>query len=130
MWQSLTGTGPISGNPRYQVSLGNTFVPNPTWVINVIAAFGSWTERQRSPTFGQDGTAIGMPASFVSQLDVKTIPQFTMQDYSNIGYSRLLSNTSRVANLQVNATKEMGAHSFKFGFTRDAAMLTGGGTPS
>ena len=127
VWQSFTGTGPISGNPRYQVSLGNTFVPDPTWVINVLAAFGSWTERQRSPTYGQDGTEIGLPASFVNQLDVKTIPQITMENYSNISYSRELNNISRVANLQVNATKEKGAHSLKMGFTRDASMGTGGG---
>jgi hypothetical protein len=127
VFPNLTGTGNISGNPRYQVSLGNTFVPNPTWVINVLAAFGSWTERQSSPYAGRDGTELGLPASFVSLLDVKTLPQITMENYSNIGYSRDLNNISRVANLQVNATKEMGAHSFKFGFTRDAAMLTGGG---
>ena len=127
VFPNLTGTGNISGNPRYQVSLGNTFVPNPTWVINVMAAFGSWTERQSSPYAGRDGTELGLPASFVRLLDVKTLPQITMENYSNIGYSRDLNNISRVANLQMNATKEMGAHSFKFGFTRDAAMLTGGG---
>ena len=127
VWQSLTGTGPISGNPRYQVSLANTFLPEPTWVINVLAAFGSWTERQRSQTYGRDGTEIGLPASFVSQLDVPTIPQFYMGNYSNISHSRDLNNISRVANIQVNATKEMGAHSLKFGFTRDASIGTGGG---
>ena len=127
VFPNLTGTGNISGNPRYQVSLGNTFVPNPSWVINVMAAFGSWTERQSSPYAGRDGTELGLPASFVNQLDVKTLPQITMENYSNMFYSRDLNNISRVANIQVNATKEMGAHSFKFGFTRDAAMLTGGG---
>lgn len=127
VWQSLTGTGPISGNPRYQVSLANTFLPSPTWVINVLGAFGSWTERQRSPTYGQDGTDIGLPASFVSQLDVPTIPQFTMGNYSNISHSRELNLISRVANIQVNATKELGAHSLRFGFTRDASISTGGG---
>ncbi len=127
VFPNLTGTGNISGNPRYQVSLGNTFVPNPSWVINVMAAFGSWTERQSSPYAGRDGTELGLPASFVKSLDVKTLPQITMETYSNIGYSRDLNNISRVANIQVNATKEHGPHSFKFGFTRDAAMLTGGG---
>jgi len=111
----------------HQVALGNTFVPNPTWVINVLAAFGSWTERQRSDTYGRDGTEIGLPASFVSQLDVKTIPQIYMINYSNISHSRDLNNISRVGNLQVNATKEKGAHSLKMGFTRDASMGTGGG---
>ncbi len=127
VWQSYTTTGPISGNPRYQVAMGNTFVPNPTWVINVLGAFGSWTERQRSDTYGRDGTEIGLPASFVSQLDVKTIPQIYMVNYSNISHSRDLNNISRVANIQVNATKEKGAHSLKMGFTRDASMGTGGG---
>ena len=127
VFPNLTGTGNISGNPRYQVSLGNTFVPNPTWVINVMAAIGSWTERQSSPFAGRDGTELGLPASFVNTLDVKTLPQITMENYSNMFYSRDLNNISRVANIQVNATKEMGAHSFKMGFTRDAAMLTGGG---
>ncbi|MBI3210557.1 MAG: TonB-dependent receptor [Candidatus Solibacter usitatus] len=127
VFQSLTGTGNISGNPRYQMSIGNTFVPNPTWVINIMAAFGSWTERQSSPFAGRDGRELGLPASFVSLLDVKTLPQITMENYSNMFYSRDLNNISRVANIQANATKEMGAHSFKFGFTRDGAMLTGGG---
>ena len=54
-----------------------TFVPNPTWVINVLAAFGSWTERQSSPYAGRDGTELGLPASFVGLLDVKTLAQYT-----------------------------------------------------
>ena len=128
VWQSLAGTGPISGNPRYQVSLANTFVPEPDlgdqcdWPRSEAGRNGSAPH-----TYGRDGTEIGLPASFVSQLDVQTIPQFYMGNYSNISHSRELNNISRVANIQVNATKELGAHSLKFGFTRDASMGTGGG---
>ena len=127
VFQSYTGTGPISGNPRYQMTIGNTFVPNPTWVINVLAGHGSWTEKQRSNTYGRDGTEIGLPASFVNQLDVKTIPQIYMTGYSNISHSRELNNISRVDNFQVNATKEKGVHSIKFGFGWESDKGTGGG---
>ncbi|MBI3678796.1 MAG: TonB-dependent receptor [Acidobacteria bacterium] len=127
VWQSYGGTGPISGNPRYQITIGNTFVPSPSWVINVLAGHGRWIERQRSDTYGRDGTEIGLPASFVSQLDVKTIPQLYPTNYSNISHSRDLNNISRVDNLQLNVTKEKGLHSLKFGFGRDSSMGTGGG---
>src|SRR5207247_8827740 len=74
-----------------------------------------------------NGTKLSRQTSLENQLDVKTLPQINMENYSNICYSRDLKNINRVANMQVNATKKKGAHSFKFGFTRDAAMLTGGG---
>jgi hypothetical protein len=127
VWQSSTGTGPISGNPRYQSTIGATFIPNPTWVINILAGHGAWTEIQKSQTLGHDGTEIGLPASFVHQLDVKTIPQIYMTGYSNISYSRDLNNHSRVDNFQVNASKEKGVHSIKFGFGWESDKTTGGG---
>lgn len=126
VWQSFGGTGPIAQNPRYQIALGNTIVPSPTLVINVLAGIGAWTERQRSLTYGQDGTAIGLPASFVNQLDVKTIPQIYPSNYSNISYSRDLNNISRTASAQVNITKEKGVHSLKFGFNWESNRTTGG----
>jgi hypothetical protein len=126
VWQSIGPTGPYSQNPRYQVTLGNTIIPNPTLVINVLAGIGAWTERQRSQTYGQDGTAIGLPASFVGLLDAKTIPQIYPSGYSNISYSRDLNNISRTENLQVNATKERGAHTIKFGFNWGLDRLNGG----
>lgn len=127
VWQSSTGTGPISGNPRYQMTIGANFIPTPTWVINVLAGHGTWTEIQKSQTLGQDGTAIGLPASFVSQLDAKTIPQFYMTGYSNLSYSRDLNNKNRVDNFQVNVSKEKGPHSLRFGFGLESDKGTGGG---
>lgn len=109
------------------MTIGSTYIPSPTWVINILAGHGTWTEVQKSQTLGQDGTAIGLPASFVSQLDVKTIPQFYMTGYSNISYSRDLNNKSRVDNFQVNATKEKGVHSIRFGFGWESDKGTGGG---
>lgn len=127
VWQSYGGTGPIHGNRRYHITVGSTVVPDPTWVINLLLGHGSWTERQRSDTYGRDGTEIGLPVSLVSQLDVKTIPQIYPSGYSNISHSRDLNNISRVDNLQLNVTKEKGVHSIKFGFGWESDKGTGGG---
>ncbi|MBL8218781.1 MAG: carboxypeptidase regulatory-like domain-containing protein [Bryobacterales bacterium] len=127
VWQSLEGTGPISSNPRNQSTVGWTWLPNPTLVVNVLGGHGYWTERQRSQTYGQNGTVIGLPASLVSQFDVPTIPQLYPANYSNISHSRDLNNNSRVDNLQVNITKEKSRHSLKFGFAWEANKTTGGG---
>jgi hypothetical protein len=127
VWQSYGGTGPIHGNRRYHITVGNTFIPNPTWVINLLAGHGSWTEKQRSDTYGRDGTEIGLPASLVSQFDVPTIPQIYPSGYSNISHSRDLALKSRVDNVQLNVTKEMGIHSIRFGFGWESNKQTGGG---
>lgn len=127
IWQSLTTTGPISGNPRYQMTIGNTFVPNPTWVINVLAGHGRWNERQRAREYGRTGTELGLPGSLISQIDIPNLPQFYMTNYSNIGHSRDLNNFSRTDNFQVNVTKERGVHSIRFGFAWESNKTTGGG---
>lgn len=126
VWISSAGTGPIHGNRRYHLTIGNTFVLSPTLVVNVLAGHGLWTERQRSDFFGRDGTEIGLPASLVAFFDAKTIPQFFPAGYSNISYARDLNNHSRVDNVQVNVTQERGAHSIKFGFTWESGKQTGG----
>ena len=127
IWQAFTTTGPISGNPRYQFTIGNTYVPNPTWVVNVLVGHGRWNEKQRAKEFGRLGTELGLPASLVSQVDIPNLPQFYMTDYSNIGHSRDLNNVSRTDNFQVNVTKEKGVHSVRFGFAWESNKTTGGG---
>ncbi len=126
IWQSFTTTGPISGNPRYQTMIGNTFVPNPTWVINVLAGHGRWNERQRANEFGRTGAELGLPGALVGQVDIPNLPQFYMTNYSNIGHSRDLNNYSRTDNFQVNVTKERGVHSIRFGFAWESNKTTGG----
>jgi Carboxypeptidase regulatory-like domain len=126
VWQSLAGTGNIAQNPRYQATLGNTIVPSPTWVISLLAGVGSWTERQLSFTKGQNGTAIGLPASFVGLLDAQNIPQIYPTNYSNISYSRDLNNIERTMSGVANVTKEKGAHSLKFGFSWESDRNNGG----
>ncbi|MGI8989376.1 MAG: TonB-dependent receptor domain-containing protein [Bryobacteraceae bacterium] len=114
-------------NPRHQVVIGNTFVPNPTWVVNLLVGHGRWREEQDSPSKGLNGTAIGFSPSLVSQLQAQTIPQFTFgnsnSDYAQISNQRFLSYARISNNIQVNVTKEKGVHSIRFGFTAEAQQM-------
>jgi hypothetical protein len=127
VWLSLGGTGSEHRNRRYHMTVGDTILPSPTWVINILGGHGIWTEGQSSPWYGMDGTTVGLPASLVSQFDAPTLPQVYPADFSNISHSRFLDLKSRIDNLQVNVTNERGSHSIKFGFALESARQTGGG---
>ena len=72
------GTGADGGNegdqPRHHITWGDTFVPNPNWVINVTVGSGRWREEQLPSPLrdGVLGTAVGLPSSLISQLDSPT----------------------------------------------------------
>ncbi len=110
-------------NPRHQVVVGNTFVPNPTLVINVLVGTGRWREVQLSPSQGRDGTQIGFPAALVNQFSALTLPQFNLSNFASISNPRYLDDPRITSNLQVNATKELHSHSIKFGFAMDAGQI-------
>ena len=126
VWLSLGGTGSQHRNRRYHMTIGDTIVPNPTWVINILAGHGIWTEGQTSPWYGLAGT-VGFPSSLLAVFDAPTLPQIYPADYSNISHSRFLDLKSRIDNGQVNVTKEWGTHSIRFGFAFESARQTGGG---
>jgi Carboxypeptidase regulatory-like domain len=110
-------------NPRDQVVIGNTFVPNPTWVTNIIIGTGRWLEQQISPSTGLTATAIGYPSSLASQLGATTIPQFTIENYPQLSNARFLSDPRTTSNLQINNSKQVGDHSIKFGFIGEAEQV-------
>jgi hypothetical protein len=99
---------------RYLITVGNTFVPSPSWVVNVLAGFGRWLEDDTTSSSGYAGS-IGLPPSLVSQFQTDTLPQFNFSNYSQIAYSEHNKTTRESGTFQVNATKEMHAHSLKFG---------------
>ncbi len=109
--------------PRHHVTIGNTFLPTPTWVINLLVGTGRFREVQISPSLGLDGTKLGFASSLVGQLDANTIPQFNVDGFAIISNSRVLDFPRDTHNLQVNVTKERGAHSIKFGFAAESAHL-------
>lgn len=110
-------------NPRHHAVIGGTFTPSPTWVINVLLGSGRWRENQVSPSQGMNATSLGLPAALVSQFQAQTLPRFNMQGYASIGNPRFLNVPRETHNLQVNATKELGKHSLKFGWMGEIARL-------
>lgn len=110
-------------NPRHFASIGATYVHDPTLVINFLAGHGQWRETQIATSQGKGGAITGLPASLLSQLQATTIPQFSIANYAQIGNSRYLNFPRRTDTFQVNASKELGAHSLKFGIQRDKSYL-------
>ncbi len=110
-------------NPRHEVTIGNTFVVTPTFVINVLVGSGRWREVQLSPSQGRNATQIGMPTSLVNQFSAQTLPQFNVANYAQLDNPRYLDDPRITHNLQVNSTKEYGEHSFKFGFIGEAGQI-------
>jgi hypothetical protein len=123
------GTGGDSGNegtsPRYHATLSTSWVPTPRWVINLTAGSGRWREEQLPLTLrdGVLGTSIGLPAALVAQMDSPHMPQFNVAGYATLSNGRVLNFPRRTDNLQVNATRELGSHSLKFGFSGEHSYL-------
>ena len=110
-------------NPRHQVVVGNTFVPSPTFVINVLVGSGRWREVQVSPSQGRDATQIGLPALLVSQFSAKTLPQFNLSNYAQLSNPRFLDDPRETHNLQINFSKELHDHSLKFGVIGESGRI-------
>lgn len=110
-------------NPRHQLVVGSTWTPSPTLVVNVLFGSGRWRENQNSPSKGLVATALGFPQSLVSQFQTETYPGFTAQGYASLFNRRFLNVPRETHNLQVNVSKELGAHSVKFGWLGELARL-------
>jgi hypothetical protein len=110
-------TGNEGGNPRHHITIGNTFVPSPTFVMNVLLGSGRWREEQYSPCI-KDGlclSSLGFPAALVSPFDPHGAhPQ-------RVGLRQ--SGSRETHNLQVNATKQFSAHTLKFGASGELQPL-------
>ena len=110
-------------DPRFQVVFGQTFVPSSTWVINVLIGAGRWHEIDTTASAGENGTLVGLPSSLVSQLAIDTLPQFNTSGYAQLANAEFTSNVRESYNAQVNATKQLSAHSIKFGYMMEIQRM-------
>jgi hypothetical protein len=110
-------------NPRHHVVIGTTWTPTPTWVVNVLVGSGRWRENQVSPSQGRNATELGFSPQLVSQFQAATYPGVTAQGYASLFNRRFLNVPRETHNLQLNVTKELGAHSLKFGWLGEKARL-------
>ncbi len=91
-------------------------------VINVVLGGGRWNEQQRSKGYGFDYKSLGFPDSLARQFDVPTPPEVSIGGLT-MGYPRDLQAIRNVFNAQVNVSKEFAAHSVKFGYSLEAALM-------
>ncbi len=110
-------------DPRFEVVLGQTFVPDPSWAINVLVGAGRWHEIDTTASQAHDGTLVGLPPSLVSALAINTFPQFNVSGYAQLGNTEFVSTVRESYNFQVNASKQLQAHTIKFGFMGEIQML-------
>jgi hypothetical protein len=122
----VANTGRDTTEPRRHFTIGNTIIPNPSWVVNILLGHGFWREKYSSHSGDMDGSEVGLPASLVRQFQAHTLPSFGIENYAGLGNNLLLDQPSRQESLQINVTKEAGAHSLKFGFTAEVARVNGG----
>ena len=119
----IFGTGGDTGDdntwPYYQVTLSNTIVPSPTWVINALVGAGG-TVRNSTGIGTVDGfqlTDVGYPQSFQDMMQTTNTGQYSPANYTTVGRSRNFKNARRILSFSVNVTNERGAHSLKFGMS-------------
>ena len=110
-------------HPRYHISVGETWVIGPTTVANITLGGGRWYEHWPNYSWGFDMTSLGFSQAVARQFDVPTSPSVSMTNYSGLGNSRELRLGRNNYNAQVNVTKELAAHSIKFGWTVENQQL-------
>ena len=124
------GSGATSSpNPRGAATWGNTFIVNPTLVLNVLIGHGNWTE-QTIPIIHASPLQVGLPADQVAHFHVQNVmPQFTFSNYTSLGVGNNgeLHHPERTESVQVNATKQWNNHSLKFGYEMGFSYQNGPG---
>jgi hypothetical protein len=109
---------------RFLAVLGDTWVPGPSWVINILLTSGRWEDHSNTSSNGFSGTTIGLPVSTVAQFQATNIlPNFNLENYTQLGNPSLGFTPKETHNLQINASHEMGSHSLKFGWVAELQRL-------
>jgi hypothetical protein len=122
-WAPQVDTALVQNHPRYLISFGNTFIVTPTLVVNATLGGGRWFENWPSRGWGYGLDTFGFSTELAKQADVPTAPNVSMTNYSNFGYTRNLVLARNNFNAQVNVTKELNAHSIKFGWILENQQL-------
>lgn len=108
-------------NPGFAVTLDNTFLPNPSWVISVLLGASYWVEDQFSASLGViDAGDLGLDPS---QFHAPLIPSFGVGEYAGLGNPKIRKFPRAAHSLQVNSTKETGSHTFKFGWMGQSDLM-------
>jgi hypothetical protein len=118
-------TGSEGKNPTNRILLSATYVPSPTFVLNVTGAASVWHQNNYSlgALEGADGTIFGFSPELVSQFPINNPPNMSFGNYQGLGQGRNYYYTLRNNDFAVNATKTLNSHSIRFGYQLTVQML-------
>jgi hypothetical protein len=118
---SLTGKGPAD-----RILLSGTYVPSPTFVVNITGATGFYNQENESPgtVAGTNGTIYGLPQSLVSSFPTqKSPPTVSFEGYQGLASDRTGATKYYNHDLQVNATKTLNSHTISFGYQMTIQLI-------
>lgn len=110
-------------NPRFMVSIGNTWTISPTLILNLQLGGGKWREGNLPKLTNFDSTTLGFPAAIAKSFDVAVPPQFNLSDYTQIANNNFSVASRSTWSAQANLSKQLATHSIKFGYTLERYML-------
>jgi hypothetical protein len=118
-------TGTVGKNPTNRILLSATYVPSPTFVVNVTGAVSVWHQNNYSlgSIEGADGTVFGFSPGLVSQFAINNPPNLSISNYTGLGQGRNYYYTLRNNDFSVNATKTLNSHNIRFGYQMTVQML-------
>jgi hypothetical protein len=118
-------TGSQGENPTNRILLSATYVPSPTFVLNVTGAASVWHQNSFSlgALEGADATVFGFSAGLASQFPIDNPPNVSFGNYQGLGQGRTYRYTLRNNDFAINATKTLNSHSFRFGYQLTVQLL-------
>ena len=114
-------TNKSDSNPGWQGTINDTLTPSPTLIVNVLVGMSRWSEQQISPSEGK--LTAGDLGLKPSDYQASVMPQFNVDGYSQLGNPQVRKFVRYSHSLQATATKELGVHSIRFGFSGDLGMI-------
>ncbi|MDE0126484.1 MAG: TonB-dependent receptor [Bryobacterales bacterium] len=117
-FNNAADSGFLNDQPFYSVSVNNTYVASPTWVINFNAGSGGGhrTANLISMSEGVGLEDLGYSSSYAAQFENQDFGQYNITDYLFLGRTRFFGNIRRTHSGGITVANERGNHSIKLGF--------------
>lgn len=116
VFPKLVDSNTYTHEPRWNVGLGDTWSVNPTTVLTFLVGAGKFTQVNNSVGYGLTGTALGLPSSLVSQLNVPTPPAFSLSGFYSPGNSSASIAARSMVDYGIYGSKQFSAHLLQFGW--------------
>ena len=93
----------------------NTITASPTTVFNVRYGFARFYWARNTRSYGFDQTTLGLPASYVSQLQIPVFPAISTEGYAGMAGGSFIRTGQDTHSLLPSMMKTIGRHSLKAG---------------